>query len=568
MPLDILLRRDLGLALQQDAKGLQHERLGQDGGAGRAVERAALGVRMGQQMGLTLLREPRGSVAAHADDGAAVVLHGADRRLHLGGLAAVGDEDDDIARHELAAGAVHGLGAVQEIGRRARGGEQRGRIARQMRGLADAGDVQALARRFGREDQLRRALERGIVHVVQRGGDVLARRAGEFFIIGFPGTFHISALQSAHAAGHGRSDLGQRGKRRHRAETGDRQGRRVVGKAQGVLGGQAAADRHAERADERVARGSRIDGLDAGDGRTEHELAVLHEGRTGRADGDEQLFHALFAELRSGGADGGLVDMAALVADGNAAQVAGLVLIRGEVRQAGKQLLGQRGAGGRVQHDGHTLVVGIFCNDRVDLHRDLELEHDEVKFGDAVLQEGDVLRRDGHVRAGHDEDAVLGAAVRLLLEDDDGAAGGRVVVIEDAGRVDPGLFAGAAHLVAVRVVTELAAHRDLRAEAGHLHGLIGALAAGSLVEALGEDRLALTREDARRDDLVHDKAADDQNFRFLSHCVSPFLRVSAADRETDFHSRRRRTARQLVKKVPSGLFRQAAFRIAKSIFAA
>ena len=45
MPLDILLRRDLGLALQQDAKGLQHERLGQDGGAGRAVERAALGVR-------------------------------------------------------------------------------------------------------------------------------------------------------------------------------------------------------------------------------------------------------------------------------------------------------------------------------------------------------------------------------------------------------------------------------------------------------------------------------------------------------------------------------------------
>ena len=256
------------------------------------------------------------------------------------------------------------------------------------------------------------------------------------------------------------------------------------------------------------------------------------------------------------------------MADGNAAQVAGLVLIRGEVRQAGKQLLGQRGAGGRVQHDGHTLVVGIFCNDRVDLHRDFELEHDEVEFGDAVLQEGNVLRRDGHVRTGHDEDAVLGAAVRLLLEDDNGAAGGRAVVIEDAGRVDPGLFAGAAHLVAVCVVAELAAHRDLRAEAGHLHGLIGALAAGGLVEALGKDRLTLTREDARRDDLVHDKAADDQNFRFLSHCVSPFLRVSAADRETDFHSRRRRTARQLVKKVPSGLFRQAAFRIAKSIFAA
>ena len=114
MPLDILLRRDLGLALQQDAQGLQHESLGQNGGAGRAVERAALGVRMGQQMDLALLREPRGSVAAHADDGAAVVLHGADRRLHLGGLAAVGDEDDDIARHELAAGAVHSLGAVQE----------------------------------------------------------------------------------------------------------------------------------------------------------------------------------------------------------------------------------------------------------------------------------------------------------------------------------------------------------------------------------------------------------------------------------------------------------------------
>ena len=56
MPLDILLRRDLGLALQQDAQGLQHEGLGQDGGAGRAVERAALGVRMGQQMDLALLR--------------------------------------------------------------------------------------------------------------------------------------------------------------------------------------------------------------------------------------------------------------------------------------------------------------------------------------------------------------------------------------------------------------------------------------------------------------------------------------------------------------------------------
>ena len=265
----------------------------------------------------------------------------------------------------------------------------------------------------------------------------------------------------------------------------------VVGKAQGILGGQAAADRHAERADERIARCGRIDGLDAGDGRTEHEPAVLHEGRTGRADGDEQLFHALFAELRGGG--GTEASSTWLPSWPMATPLRSRASCSfGEryVKQASSSS-GSGALGAGFSMTGTPLSWAYFATIVLISIGISELEHDEVEFGDAVLQKGDVLRRDGHVRAGHDENAVLGAAVRLLLEDDDGAAGGRAVVIEDAGDVSMPASSQVRRISSPFASwPELAAHRDLRAEAGHLHSLIGALAAGSLVEALGEDRLA------------------------------------------------------------------------------
>ena len=63
------------------------------------------------------------------------------------GLAAVADGDHRVTRHDLAGAAVHGLGGVQEGGRRARRGQQRRRVVGDVLGLADPGDVQARPQR-------------------------------------------------------------------------------------------------------------------------------------------------------------------------------------------------------------------------------------------------------------------------------------------------------------------------------------------------------------------------------------------------------------------------------------
>lgn len=79
---------------------------------------------------------PAFRIAGDADDAAAVVLHGEHRGLELHRLAGVGDGKTTSAFLQLAAGAVHRLRAVEEVGRCAGGREERGSVPCHMAGLS------------------------------------------------------------------------------------------------------------------------------------------------------------------------------------------------------------------------------------------------------------------------------------------------------------------------------------------------------------------------------------------------------------------------------------------------
>ena len=91
------------------------------------------------------LGQPGFRVAGNGNDLAAVVADRHSRRFHFSRLAAVGNADDHIPRHQLAAGTVNGFRAVQKIGGRTGGGQQRSHIIRHMGRLADAGNVEAIS---------------------------------------------------------------------------------------------------------------------------------------------------------------------------------------------------------------------------------------------------------------------------------------------------------------------------------------------------------------------------------------------------------------------------------------
>src|SRR5262249_8137948 len=81
------------------------------------------------------------------------------RRLHLARLAAVGDDNYDVAGDDLTGAAVHTFSAVQEIGWRTGAGKERRAVTRHIFRLADASDVQARAVCLGLRNQIGDALE-------------------------------------------------------------------------------------------------------------------------------------------------------------------------------------------------------------------------------------------------------------------------------------------------------------------------------------------------------------------------------------------------------------------------
>lgn len=141
---------------------------------------------------------------------------------------------------------------------------------------------------------------------------------------------------------------------------------------------------------------------------------------------------------------------------------------------------GETGAAGAgFTMTGHAGLVRPARHGLVDEHRQLELQHDEIVILYLVPDPGNLLHGHRAVRAGADDDAVVRAGFGDL-ECDGGNAGRIFGVHNDAGHIHTGGGRRRDGLAAIGIVTDTADHRDVRAEARALHGLVRALSAGAV----------------------------------------------------------------------------------------
>ena len=108
----------------------------------------------GKQMGIRKAGQPAVSIACYTNDFASVAADGLHGGLHFRGFSAVGNADYHIPGNQLAAGAVHGFCAMEEIRGCAGGGHERCQVGRHMARLADAGDMHPIAFRLCGPNQL------------------------------------------------------------------------------------------------------------------------------------------------------------------------------------------------------------------------------------------------------------------------------------------------------------------------------------------------------------------------------------------------------------------------------
>ena len=295
----------------------------------------------------------------------------------------------------------------------------------------------------------------------------------------------------------------------------------MVGKAQCFLPAPAAAGGRAERTDEGIPRRCRINGRDVLGAWTVIDAGVIAERRTGGAERDQDVLYTSIAQHFGRRFDILPVDVFPISADWNAGQVRRLMLVGRKIGQAAQQFFGKRRGRRRVEHHLHALFMGKFRDQLVDLHRDLQLENDQIIFRDPIAQEFDVLLCNGHIGAGQDEDTVLCGAVRLLFQNDHRAAGGLGFVEEHMLRMYPGRLAGREDLLRIAVAAQFAQHGHVRAEQRRLNGLIFPLTAWCAAEFFTQHGLSLAREDRRGCGLIHRKAADYKNSWFLHIRFSP-----------------------------------------------
>ena len=223
------------------------------------------------------------------------------------------------------------------------------------------------------------------------------------------------------------------------------------------------------------------------------------------------LFNAVFAHRRA-----------------EAEHALGFRLIGGDVFNAGKHCIAQRGIRRGVEHHRHAAFRGIACDGFVDVHGDLELKQHHVVGCNRFFKESDVRARKAHVRAGGYDDAVVERAVRLFREHDVADRGRTAVRNINMGNVYPFADEGLEQGAAEGVVADAADHSDLRAEARGLYGLICALAAGRSREVFTCDGLARCRHAACCDDEIHHKASDDKKTGFPANRFHIFSKLNAS----------------------------------------
>ena len=135
-------------------------------------------LRRSRRMALRNAKRPAGQ-AGERDDLDTRALEAGDSGLELARLTGVGDGDDGVAGLGLAGRAVHALGAVELVGRRAGGREQRRGVARDVARLADARHVETAAGGLGLLDEMLGGSNGVVVDALDEGLDLLLHDAEE-----------------------------------------------------------------------------------------------------------------------------------------------------------------------------------------------------------------------------------------------------------------------------------------------------------------------------------------------------------------------------------------------------
>ena len=164
----VLLGCDRTLLLKHDRQALQYKRFRQDRITGSTVQGAAFVIHMRDQCSIAKLGQPGFRIARYANNLAAVIAHSNAGSLQFSRFTAVGNGDHHIPRYQLAAGAVHGFRAMQVIGRRSGGREQRCHIFSHMRRLANTCDMDTITLCLRVPNQLRSLFKGTVIHLFDR----------------------------------------------------------------------------------------------------------------------------------------------------------------------------------------------------------------------------------------------------------------------------------------------------------------------------------------------------------------------------------------------------------------
>ena len=149
MPSAVLFQRQSARRLQRDRQRGEHAHLGQHAYSGSETEDSAflLDRRINHQVGE--MGKFGGRIAGDRDQLRAVLLDRHRGLAQLPRIAAVGDSNHDVLWIDLAKAAVQSFGSVQESRLRTHRTEQARGVARDVFGLAHAGQMNAAAARLG-----------------------------------------------------------------------------------------------------------------------------------------------------------------------------------------------------------------------------------------------------------------------------------------------------------------------------------------------------------------------------------------------------------------------------------
>ena len=197
--------------------------------------------------------------------------------------------------------------------------------------------------------------------------------------------------------------------------------------------------------------------------------------------------------------------------DADAADILRLRFIGRDIGDIRQKLFRYGGERSGIQHHGNMVRSGKSCYMEVDLHGDLQLQHDHIALCDQRFDPLQLVQTDRHVGTRQHKDPVCSGMVGLFLQNDDRAARRGPLLTDDVIDVDAGRLANGQHLLAVCIIADLADKRHIGTEPCRLNRLIRAFAAGGLLKRAPYNALPLLGEFGRDRDLIHDKAADNKD---------------------------------------------------------